>query len=128
MRTLAMVAAVLAASAAAARAQDFEQGQASFKKCALCHSIGPDAQDKVGPQLNGLDGRKAGTAPGFLYSDAQTNSGITWNEASFKQYIKDPKAAIPGTKKVFAGIKDEQEAGNLWAYLSRFNADGSEKQ
>jgi len=125
---MATVAALLAVSAATAHAQDFEQGKVAFRKCALCHSIGPDAQNKVGPQLNGLDGRKAGTVPEFPYSDAQKNSGITWDEANFKRYIKDPKAAIPGTKKVFAGIKDKQEAGNLWAYLSRFNADGSEKQ
>ena len=104
MRTLAMVAAVLAASAATAHAQDFEQGKVSFRKCALCHSIGPDAQNKVGPQLNGLDGRKAGTEAEYLYSDAQKNSGITWDEANFQRYIKDPKAAIPGTKKILVKL------------------------
>ena len=68
------------------------------------------AKNKVGPELNGLDGRHSGTAPGYSYSDANKNSGITWNEAQFKDYIKDPKAKIPGTKMVFAGIKNEKEA------------------
>jgi len=119
--------ALIAAVAGAAPAQDVEQGEASFKKCKLCHSVGDDAQNKVGPQLNGLDGRKAGTAADFLYSDAHKNSGIVWNEATFKQYVKDPKAMIPGTKKVFAGVKNEQEINDLWAYVGQFKVDGSKK-
>ena len=89
----------------------------SFNKCLACHAIGEGAKNKVGPELNGLDGRKSGTAPGYNYSDANKNSGITWNEAPFKEYIKDPKAKIPGTKMAFAGIKNENEINNLWAYV-----------
>ena len=92
-----------------------------------CHSIGEGAKNKVGPELNGLDGRKSGTAPGYNYSDANKNSGITWNEAQFKEYIKDPKAKIPGTKMAFAGIKNEKEINDLWAFISQYDKDGKTK-
>jgi len=111
----------------AAMAQDVEAGKASFNKCMACHSIGEDAKNKVGPELNGLDGRKSGSAPDYNYSEANKNSGITWNEASFKEYIKDPKAKVPGTKMFFAGIKNEKEINDLWAYVSQFGADGKIK-
>src|SRR6201996_7551923 len=119
---------ILAASCGAALAQDAAAGETSFKKCAPCHSIGDGAKNKVGPELNGLDGRKSGTAEGYSYSDANKNSGITWSKDQFLDYIKDPKAKIPGTKMTFAGIKSENEANNLWTYLSSFDADGKQKQ
>jgi cytochrome c len=104
------------------------KGANSFKKCLPCHSIGPRGQNKIGPELNGLDGRKAGTVPNFTYSDANKNSDLTWSEATFKQYIKDPKATVPGTKMVFVGINSEQEINDLWAYISQFDADGNIKK
>jgi cytochrome c len=121
--------AVIATSAitTAALAQDVAAGKTSFNKCMACHSIGAGAKNKVGPELDGLDGRKSGTAPGYSYSDANKNSGITWNEAQFKDYIKDPKAKIPGTKMVFAGIKNEKEASDLWAFLAQYDKDGKTK-
>ncbi len=128
MRTLFMAAALVAASAGAASAQDVEKGQRSFNKCLPCHSIGEDAQNKIGPELNGLDGRRSGTAPNFSYSDANKNSGIVWNEQTFTQYIKDPQAMVPGTKMIFAGIKNEQEIKDLWAYISQYDADGNIKK
>ena len=106
---------------------DLAAGKTSFNKCLACHAIGEGAKNKVGPQLNGLDGRKSGTAPDYNYSDANKGSGITWNEAQFKEYIKDPKAKIPGTKMAFAGIKSENEINNLWGYISQFDADGKIK-
>src|SRR5215470_15992003 len=118
---------VLIASVSATKAQDVSAGETSFKKCLPCHDIGEDAKNKVGPELNGLDGRKSGSAEGFNYSDANKNSGITWSEATFKEYIKDPRAKIPGTKMIFPGIKNEKEVNNLWAFLSQFKADGSKK-
>src|SRR5262252_5789685 len=122
---VALVAAVgVVVSTGAALAQDVAAGETSFRKCAPCHSIGEDATNKVGPILNGLDGRKAGVVEGFNYSDANKYSGITWNEASFEEYIKDPRARVPGTKMVFAGIKNDQELKDLWAYLKQFAADG----
>ena len=128
MRTAIAAAALLAMSAGTPLAQDVETGKASFRKCVLCHSIGENAKNKVGPELNGLDGRSAGAVPGFPYSDAHAHSAITWTESTFKQYIKDPQAMVPGTKKAFAGLKDEQEAEDLWAYIRQFDADGNIKK
>ena len=119
--------AMLAAASGAALANDLAAGATSYKKCVTCHDVGPTAKNKVGPVLNGIDGRKSGTIPGYNYSDANKNSGLVWNEAVFLEYIKDPKAKIPSTKMVFAGIKNEAEAKNLWAYLVQFAADGQKK-
>ena len=121
---LALTSLTAAASGALAQDIDLAAGKSSFNKCMACHAIGDGAKNKVGPQLNGLDGRKSGTAEGYAYSDANKNSGITWNEAQFKEYIKDPKAKIPGTKMSFAGIKNEQEIKDLTAFLKQFGKDG----
>jgi cytochrome c len=130
MKKLILSALVVIASSAtlsAARAQDVAAGKTSFNKCLACHAIGEGAKNKVGPVLNGLDGRKSGTVPDFSYSDANKNSGITWNEAQFKEYIKDPKAKIPGTKMIFPGIKNEKEVNDLWAFLAQYDKDGKTK-
>ncbi|MBI3436010.1 MAG: cytochrome c family protein [Proteobacteria bacterium] len=128
MRKVMFASAILAvAPLAGAVAQDVEAGAASFKKCAPCHAVGETAKNKVGPVLNGLDKRKSGTVADYSYSDANKNSGIVWSEAMFLEYIKDPRAKIPGTKMVFAGIKNENEARSLWAYLNQFGADGKKK-
>jgi cytochrome c len=130
MKKLILSALVVIASTAAtsaAFAQDVAAGKSSFNKCLACHAIGEGAKNKVGPELNGLDGRKSGTAPDYSYSDANKNSGITWNEAEFKDYIKDPKAKIPGTKMTFAGIKNEKEVNDLWAFISQYDKDGNTK-
>jgi cytochrome c len=126
-KRLTMAALVLAASTGAALAGDPAAGQTSFRKCAPCHDVGETAKNKVGPELNGLDGRHSGSAPNYNYSAANKNSGITWNEQVFKEYITDPKAKIPGTKMVFPGIKDATERDNLWSYLAQFGADGKKK-
>ena len=110
-----------------AAAQDAEAGKKVFVKCAPCHSIGPGAKNKVGPEQNGLIGRKAGSVEGFSYSEAMKNSGITWDETSLDEYITDPKKKVPGNKMVFPGVKDELQRGDLIAYLASFNADGSNK-
>jgi cytochrome c len=123
----ALVVIASSATASVALAQDAAAGKTSFNKCLACHAIGNGAKNKVGPELNGLDGRKSGTAPDYSYSDANKNSGITWNEAQFKEYIKDPKAKIPGTKMVFAGIKNENEINDLWAFLAQYDKDGKTK-
>jgi cytochrome c len=122
---VALLAAV--AMASAARAQNAAAGEQVFRKCLPCHAVGPGAKNKVGPELNGLDGRHSGSAPGYSYSAANKNSGITWNEATFKEYIKDPRGKIPGTKMIFAGIKKEKDIADLWAYLKQFGADGKKK-
>jgi len=125
LSTLFVIAAATAASGALA--QDADAGKSSYNKCRACHDIGEGAKNKVGPVLNGLDGRKSGSVEGYSYSDANKNSGITWNKEVFLEYIKDPKAKIPGTKMVFAGIKNDTEANNLWTYLASFDKDGKAK-
>jgi cytochrome c len=117
----------LSAASSTARAQDVTAGKTAFVKCMACHAIGEGAKNKVGPELNGLNGRKSGTAPDYSYSDANKNSGITWSEAEFKDYIKDPKAKIPGTKMIFPGIKNEKEVNDLWAFLAQYDKDGKTK-
>ncbi|HWM45916.1 MAG TPA: cytochrome c family protein [Xanthobacteraceae bacterium] len=126
MRRL-LLATALVACAMPALAQDIAAGEKSFRKCLPCHSIGEGAKNKLGPVLNGLEGRKAGTAEGYSYSEANKNSGLTWDEATFKEYITDPRAKIPGTKMIFPGIKNEQERADLWAYLKQFGPDGKKK-
>jgi len=115
------------ATATGALAQDAAAGKTSFNKGLACHAVGEGAKNKVGPELNGLDGRKSGTTAGYSYSEANKNSGITWNKEVFLEYIRDPKAKIPGTKMIFAGIKNETEAGNLWAFLAQYDKDGKTK-
>jgi cytochrome c len=112
------------AASCAANAQDVASGEKSFNKCRACHQVGETAKNGVGPVLNGLFGRKSGTVEGYNYSDANKNSGIAWDEAVFADYIKDPKAKIPGTKMSFAGIKNEQEVRDLTAFLKQFGKDG----
>ena len=91
------------------------------------HQVGETAKNSVGPQLNGLIGRHSGAVEGYNYSEANKNSGLTWDEATFKEYIKNPRAKVPGTKMVFAGITNETEIDNLVAYLKQFDKDGKKK-
>lgn len=126
LRWLVAVGALIALPAVAS-AQDAEAGKAVFKKCAPCHSIGPGAKNKVGPELNGILGRKAASVAGFNYSTALKDSGITWDDEKLHAWLKDPKALVPGTKMFFPGIKDEIDRDDLIAYIESFNADGTPK-
>jgi len=121
-----VTAVILAASVGASFAQDLAAGEASYKKCQFCHDVGENAKTKLGPPLNGLDGRKAAFSD-FAYSDGLKNSGLIWSEETFQEYIKDPRAKIADTKMVFPGIKDEKEVSELWAYLKQFGPDGKKK-
>jgi cytochrome c len=127
MKACVMTSIALVAVTSIACAEDLAGGAIQFKKCAPCHDVGETAKNKIGPVLNGLDGRKSGTVPSFKYSEANKGSGIVWDEAKFLDYIKDPKAKIPGTIMVFVGIKNEEDAKNLSAYLKQFDAEGKKK-
>ena len=107
-----------------AHAQDAAAGEKAFVQCKACHQVGEGARNTVGPSLNGIIGRKAGTFPAYSYTDANKNSGLTWDEATFREYIRDPRAKIPGTKMIYAGVKDEGRVENLLAYLKQFDAEG----
>ena len=117
----------LIATAAPAAAQDVAAGEKAFSKCRPCHMIGENAKNGVGPVLNGVIGRPAGTVEGYNYSPANKGSGLTWDDATFLEYIAAPNAKIKGTKMAFAGIKDPVEAANLLAYLKQFDASGKKK-
>lgn len=114
----------LAVSAGAARAQDAAAGEHVFIKCRACHMIGEGARNMVGPSLNGVVGRKAGTFPGYSYSAANKNSGLTWDAATLKLYLKNPRADVPGTKMAFPGLSSETDIDNVIAYLKQFGPDG----
>jgi len=109
---------------APASASDTEAGKKVFAACRACHQIGEKAKNGVGPELNGLMGRHSGSVEGYNYSSANKDSGIVWDEETFREYIKNPKAVIPGTKMIYAGLKDEQKISDLIAYLKQFDVNG----
>lgn len=121
---VAAFAVVGALGSAAAQDANVEEGAEVFKKCRACHDLGPDAKNKVGPVLNGIIGRKAGTIDGFAYSDANKASGakgLTWTEDVLFKYLENPLTFMPGTKMAFAGLKDPQDRKDLIAYLKSFS-------
>lgn len=127
MRSFVLSAAMLIIGLSHAHAQDAAAGEKVFAQCRACHQMGENAKNAVGPHLNGLFGRTAGSVEGYNYSPANKNSGITWDEAVFHEYIQNPRAKIPGTKMVYAGLKDEQRINDLIAYLKQFDATGKKQ-
>lgn len=117
-------AALLAVATQPARAQDATAGEKVFAQCRACHQVGETAKNLVGPALNGVIGQKAGTHEGYSYSAAMKDSGLTWNEATFSEYIQNPRAKVAGTKMIYAGLKDEKRIADLLAYLKQFDATG----
>jgi cytochrome c len=95
-----------------------------FLRCSACHRIGPDATNSVGPVLNGIVGRPAGTYPGYVYSDANKSSGIVWTETTLARYLPAPATFLPGTKMPFA-LQDLQEVADVIAYLKEYDAKGN---
>lgn len=124
---LVIAATAVLAVAGQAQAQDAAAGEKIFAQCRACHQIGEGAKNGVGPVMNGIMGRKSGTVEGYNYTDANKNSGLTWDEATMMSYLENPKAKIPGTKMVYAGLKEEQRRKDLIAYLAQFGADGKKK-
>jgi cytochrome c len=127
MKAVLASASILAAAlllGTSAHAQDVSAGERSFNKCRACHQLGETAKNTIGPVLNGLFGRSSGSVEGYSYSPANKAAGLTWDDAVFADYVKDPKAKMPGTKMIFAGIKNEQEIKDLAAYLKQFDKDG----
>jgi len=111
------------AGSVAASAQDIAAGEETFNVCRACHEIGADAKNSIGPVLTGVFGRKAGTFPGYAYSDANRNSGLTWDEATLTEYLKNPRAKVPGTKMIFAGLRKDDDIVNVVAFLKQHIAD-----
>ena len=124
MFALIFASALLASANAAVADGDPVKGEKTFKICKVCHQIGEGAKNFVGPVLNGVVGRKAGTYPGYNYSDANKNSGLTWDEATLTKYLKNPREVVPGTKMAFPGIPKDEDIANVIAYLKQFGPDG----
>ena len=122
---LPIAALALAVSAPYAWAQDAAAGEQSFKKCFPCHSIGEGAKNKVGPELNGIDGRHSGTAPDYNYSDAMQKFPGKWDYESLNKFITKPTAYVPGTKMGFAGLKKPEDRADVIAWL-RLQSDSPE--
>ncbi len=124
----AVVAAALLAANGAARADgDPAAGKIVFHKCHACHNIGEGAHNSVGPVLNGVVGRKAGTYKDYVYSDANLKSGLTWDVATLKKYLANPEAVVPDTKMKFPGLSESKDIDNVIAFLATFGPDGKTK-
>ena len=128
LRTPFVTAMLLVASTGLAAAQDAAAGEKAFLVCRACHQIGPGAKIAVGPVLNGIVGRKAGSYPGYQYSDANRDSGIVWTPEELDKYLASPQTVVPHTKMIFPGLKDEQKRKDVIAYLEQFGPDGQKKQ
>jgi len=111
--------------AAPALASDPEAGERVFNQCKACHQVGERAKNRVGPVLNGIVGRAAGTVDGFRYSDVMSESGLAWDEETLAGYLADPKGFLAGNKMAFAGLRSDEDIANVIAYLASFNADGT---
>jgi len=117
---------VLAVFAAAADAAgDPEKGAAVFNKCRACHRIGPGARTIVGPELNGVVGRKAASLDGYPYSSAMKASGLSWDETTLAQWLRSPRTLVPGTRMIFPGLSKDEDIANVVAYLKSFDAGGN---
>ena len=106
---------------------DAAAGAKTFAICRACHEIGPGAKNAVGPVLNGVVGRKAGTYPGYQYSEANKSSGITWAAPELEKYLANPQAVVPHTKMIFPGLKNPQQVKNVIAFLEQYGPDGEKK-
>ncbi|MFL6577534.1 MAG: c-type cytochrome [Povalibacter sp.] len=113
--------ALIGASAAHAEG-DAKAGATVFAQCSACHAVGAGAQSNVGPALNNVVGRTAGTLPGYRYSSAMRKSGLTWDEATLTQYLHGPDKLVPGTKMAFPGIASDKDVADVIAYLKQQTA------
>ena len=108
---------VVALSQTAFAAGDAKKGERIFKKCAACHAVGENAKNKLGPILNGIVGRAAGSEEGYTYSAAMKDSGLTWDEETLAKFLANPRKFMPGTKMSFSGLRREKDLANIIAFL-----------
>jgi cytochrome c len=111
----------------AAAGGDAAAGEKTFVVCRACHQIGPNAKIAIGPVLNGVVGRPAGSYPGYNYSVANKTSGIVWTPDVLVKYLANPQAVVPHTKMAFAGLKDPQKVKDVIAFLETYGPDGQKK-
>lgn len=105
--------------AGGAMAGDAAKGEKVFAKCKACHTVEKGGKNKIGPNLYGVVGKKAGAVEGFKYSSAMLASGLTWDEATLDKYLTKPKELVPGTKMVFPGLRKAEERAGMIAYLKK---------
>ena len=131
MKQVVIATAMMLATTAFAQAADPAAGEKVFNKCKACHAIGEGATNKVGPQLNGIVGRKAASIETFSgYGEGLKElaaGGLVWDEAKLTDYLRDPKAFNPKTKMAFVGLKKDDELADVIAYLGQFGLDGKKK-
>lgn len=123
MKTLSIAAAALAAAGALAATSAFAAppaagAQVFARSCAMCHTTNVGGANKLGPNLAGISGRKAGSIPGFRYSPAMAKAGVTWNPKTLDTFLTKPSGMVPGNRMGFAGIKDPAQRAALVAYLA----------
>jgi cytochrome c len=109
---------MLAAGSALAEGNEARGERLFNQQCKACHTLNKGGQNIVGPNLNGLFGRKAGSAD-YQYSDSMKNSGIAWDEKALDDYLKDPKAKVPETKMTFIGLRQDQQRQDVIAFLKK---------
>jgi cytochrome c len=109
--------------AAMIAAADLNKGKILFLQCRACHSLVPEAESgKIGPTLYGVIGRAAAAAPGFAYSEAVAQSGITWTAEQIDKWLERPSDFLPGNKMVFVGIQKPQDRANIIAFIQQETA------
>lgn len=123
-RNIAILLATAALSGTALAEGNAENGETVFRKCSACHAVGPKARNKVGPHLNQIIGRKAGSLENYSYSaafKALEEKGFIWDEETLFEYLEKPRDLVERTKMVFAGLRDEADRKDLIAYLKKFS-------
>lgn len=93
-------------------------GQQVFQRCSICHSVTPGSGSTIGPSLNGVVDRKAGSVAGYQYSKAMSGSGLVWTKANLDKFLTSPQTAVPGTKMPFMGLPKAEDRNNVIAYLT----------
>jgi cytochrome c len=122
---LAVLTAICSLSTEVMAEGDATAGENVYKKCKICHQIGEGAKNTVGPEQNGVIGRKAGTAEGFNYSPAMKEAGekgLVWTEDNLHKYLENPKEFVPKNKMAFVGLKEQKDRDDVIAYLKKFPA------
>jgi cytochrome c len=113
------VAAVLAAGSAQAQGNETRGERLFNQQCRSCHTLEKDGASSLGPNLHGVFGRKAGTGTSYQSSEAMVQSGIVWDDQAMAEYLRNPKAKVPGSKMVYAGMRQDAQLQDMIAYLKK---------